>query len=382
MAFLDYATLKLIWWLLVGILLVGFAVMDGHDMGAGILLPFIGKDDNERRVIINTVAPHWEGNQVWFITAGGAIFAAWPAVYAAAFSGFYWALLLVLFAMFFRPVGFKYRSLHPSLRWRGAWDWGLFAGSFVPALVFGVAFGNLFLGVPFYFDAALMPHYSGSFWALLNPFALLCGVVSAAMLTFHGGVYVIHRTEGVLQQRARRAVTCSGMLTLITFALAGIWLATGIEGYTVVSGSLNPGGVPDPLLKAVIREPGAWLGNYSRMPATLAAPVLGFAGIGLALWLVKSGRTFAAFWASALGISAIIFTAGVSLFPFILPSSQDPRSSLTAWDAVSSPLTLALMLVAVVVFLPLIMLYTRWAYRVMRGKVTPDDIRRNDHTAY
>ncbi len=170
---LDYESLKLIWWLLVGVLLVGFAIMDGHDMGVGTLLPFVGKDDTERRVVINTVGPHWDGNQVWFITGGGAIFAAWPLVYATAFSGFYWAMLAVLWALFFRPVGFDYRSKISKPTWRKTWDWGLFVGGAVPPLIFGVAFGNLFQGVPFSFDDHLVSTYSGSFWALLNPFALL-----------------------------------------------------------------------------------------------------------------------------------------------------------------------------------------------------------------
>ena len=168
---LDYATLKFIWWLLVGVLLVGFAIMDGHDMGVGTLLPFVGKDDVERRVVINTVGPHWDGNQVWFITGGGAIFAAWPLVYATAFSGFYWAMLIVLWALFFRPVGFDYRSKINNATWRKTWDWGLFVGGAVPPLIFGVAFGNLLLGVPFQFDDHLVSTYTGSFWALLNPFA-------------------------------------------------------------------------------------------------------------------------------------------------------------------------------------------------------------------
>ena len=171
----DYESLRLIWWLLVGVLLIGFAVMDGHDMGVGTLLPFVGRDDVERRVIINTVGPHWDGNQVWFITAGGAVFAAWPLVYAAAFSGFYWAMLAVLWALFLRPTGFDFRSKIENPRWRKGWDWGLFVGSTVPPIIFGVAFGNLLQGVPFYFDTDLMPHYTGSFWQLLNPFALALG---------------------------------------------------------------------------------------------------------------------------------------------------------------------------------------------------------------
>jgi cytochrome d ubiquinol oxidase subunit II len=172
---IDYYTLKLIWWLFVGVLLIGFALLGGFDLGVGTLLPFVGRTDTQRRVILNAIGPTWEGNQVWFITAGGALFAAWPMVYATAFSGFYWALLLVLFALFFRPVGFEYRSKVEDPRWRSAWDWGLFVGGSVPALVFGVAFGNLLQGVPFHFDVFLRSYYTGSFWGLLNPFALLAG---------------------------------------------------------------------------------------------------------------------------------------------------------------------------------------------------------------
>ncbi|MFM0298466.1 MULTISPECIES: cytochrome d ubiquinol oxidase subunit II, partial [Paraburkholderia] len=152
---MDYASLKLIWWVLIGVLLIGFALTDGFDMGAAILLPFIGRTDAERRIVVNTVGATWEGNQVWLITAGGAMFAAWPLVYAASFSGFYFAMLLVLFSLFFRPVGFDYRSKREDPRWRSAWDWALFVGGFVPALVFGVAFGNLLQGVPFSFDTDL-----------------------------------------------------------------------------------------------------------------------------------------------------------------------------------------------------------------------------------
>ncbi|HSM22324.1 MAG TPA: cytochrome d ubiquinol oxidase subunit II, partial [Rubrivivax sp.] len=192
---IDYPTLKIIWWLLVGVLLVGFAIMDGHDMGVGTLLPFVGQGDEERRVVINTVGPHWDGNQVWFITGGGAIFAAWPLVYATAFSGFYWAMLAVLWALFFRPVGFDYRSKIHDPRWRSTWDWGLFIGGAVPPLIFGVAFGNLLQGVPFGFDDFLVSTYTGTFWQLLNPFALLVGLVSSAMITMQGGTYLAHRTE-------------------------------------------------------------------------------------------------------------------------------------------------------------------------------------------
>ena len=378
---LDYETLKLIWWLLVGVLLAGFAIMDGHDMGVGTLLPFVGKNDTERRVVINTVGPHWDGNQVWFITGGGAIFAAWPLVYATAFSGFYWAMLAVLWALFFRPMGFDYRSKihHPT--WRNTWDWGLFVGGAVPPLIFGVAFGNLFQGVPFTFDDHLVSTYSGSFWALLNPFALLCGVVSTALITFHGAIYLAHRTQGEIQWRALRAAGFFGGLLVLAFAAAGVWLWMAIPGY-VIQSAVDGAALPNPLAKTVVREAGAWFANYRRYPATLALPVLGFAGVIAAQALARSGRTMAAFWASSLAIAGVIGTAGAALFPFIMPSSIDPDASLTVWDSVSSQRTLGIMLWATLIFMPIIILYTSWAYRVMGGKVTAAYVRENSHSAY
>lgn len=376
----DYETLKLIWWLFVGVLLLGFAVMDGHDMGVGTLLPFVGKNDVERRVLINTVGPHWDGNQVWFITAGGAIFAAWPLVYATAFSGFYWAMLAVLWALFFRPVGFDYRSKIENPTWRKTWDWGLFVGGAIPPLIFGVAFGNLLQGVPFHFDDHLMSYYTGSFWALLNPFALLAGIVSSTMITSQGATYLMIRTEGVLFERARKAAIGFGLLTMVTFALAGLWVGS-LKGFSITS-PVDPSALPNPLDKTVVQETGAWLKNYTLYPWLAVVPALAFAS-GLLLLLtswLKMGRS--AFLASSCMMLGIIGTAGVSMFPFVMPSSTDPRSSLTVWDSVSSHLTLSLMFWATVIFLPLIIYYTSWAYKVMSGKVTEAYIQAHDKSAY
>jgi len=376
----DYATLKLIWWLLVGVLLIGFAIMDGHDMGVGILLNFLGKDDTERRVMINTIAPHWDGNQVWFITAGGAVFAAWPFVYATAFSGLYWALLLVLFALFFRPVGFEYRSKLPDPTWRKSWDWGLFAGSAVPALVFGVAFGNLFLGVPFRLDDTMRSFYSGSFWALLNPFALLFGVVSLSLLTLQGATFLSHRTDGDLQARAKKTAQIVAIVLLVTFSLGGFWVSR-IDGYVIQSiGDVNAS--MNPLMKEVGRAPGAWFANYGKYPVLWAIPALAYLGGLIVLLTIRAGMTLLAFVGSSLACVSVILTAGVALFPFVLPSSEMPKASLTAWDATSSHVTLNVMLWVALIFTPIVVAYTGWAYRVMAGKVTRDFIVKNDKTVY
>jgi cytochrome bd ubiquinol oxidase subunit II len=377
----DYLTLKIIWWVFVCVLLVGFALLDGFDLGVGTLLPFLARTDEQRRVLLNAIGPTWEGNQVWFITAGGAMFAAWPFVYATAFSGFYWAMLLVLFALFFRPVGFEYRSKVADPRWRNAWDWGLFVGGAVPALVFGVAFGNLLQGVPFELDGFMRSTYTGSFWGLLNPFGLLAGVVSLSMLVMHGALYLQLRTEGELNARAAKAARWFGALFMAAFALAGVWQAVGIEGFRIVA-MPDPGGVVSPLSKTVEVVEGAWMQNYTARPWTMSAPITAFAGGLLALLFSAAKRTGLAFVCSGTAVAGVIMTAALAMFPFIMPSSTQPNVSLTAYDAVSSHLTLNLMFIAVVVFLPIVLLYTSWVYNVLRGKLSEDKIRKETHTAY
>jgi cytochrome bd ubiquinol oxidase subunit II len=378
---MDYATLKVIWWVLIGVLLIGFALTDGFDMGAAILLPFIAKTDAERRIVVNTVGATWEGNQVWLVTAGGAMFAAWPLAYAASFSGFYFAMLLVLFALFFRPVGFDYRGKRDNPRWRSAWDWGLFVGGFVPALVFGVAFGNLLQGVPFSFDTDLRVTYHGGFFELLNPFAVLCGLVSVSMLTAHGAAFVRLKSDGVVAERASLALRIAALCAVVLFVIAGALVATMIGGYQVVDAPPLDA-VANPLLKTVIGAPGLWLTNYANYPWMVIAPVAGLVGGVLALLLARSRFEKTAFLSTGLMIVGVILTAGFSMFPFIMPSSLDGRSSLTMWDSTSSRMTLQIMLVAVIIFLPLILIYTSWVYRVMRGKVTAAALKENHHSMY
>ncbi len=377
----DYETLKLIWWVLVGVLLIGFALTDGFDLGAVILLPFIGRTDSERRVVLNTIGPHWEGNQVWLVTAAGALFAAWPVVYAASFSGFYWAMLLVLFALFARPLGFDYRSKLDNPNWRSRWDWALCLGSFVPSLVFGVAFGNLFLGVPFMLDDTMRMTYTGNFWGLLNPFGILAGLVSVAMLTTHGATWLMMRTDAQLFQRSRTATQIFAIAYLITFIGAGLWLWLGIQGYSVTS-VINFNGAIDPLNKTVeLNNPG-WMANYSQYPITRLAPIVGIAGAVLALLAATINRSGLAFLGSSLAIVGTLCTAGCALFPFLMPSSIDFASSLTMWDAVSSHKTLGIMFIAAGIFVPLILIYTLWSYIKMWGKIKVSDVDDNPHGLY
>jgi cytochrome d ubiquinol oxidase subunit II len=378
---LDFETLKVIWWLLIGVLLIGFAVMDGFDLGVGMLLPFIARTDTERRVVINTVGPVWEGNQVWLILGGGAIFAAWPALYAASFSGFYLAMFLVLAALILRPVGFKFRSKMPGARWRANWDWALFVGGAVPALVFGVAMGNLLEGVPFSFDAELRATYTFGLFDLLNPFALLCGLVSVAMLLTHGAAYLTMKTDGELAGRARTVSRVAALAWVGLFALAGLWLWKSHFGFAITGGAV-PGGEPDPLAKTAVTRVGAWLANYARWPATMLIPTIGLAAPLLVAALAGIRRRWIVFVISGFGIASVIGTMGVTLFPFLLPSSSHPGSSLTVWDASSSHRTLGIMLIAVIIFLPIVVVYTSWVYHVMRGPVTSAYIETNRETSY
>lgn len=379
-SFLDYETLRLIWWLFLGVLLIGFAIMDGFDLGVGILLPFIGRTDSERRVMINSIGPVWDGNQVWLILGGGAIFAAFPAIYSAAFSGFYIAMFLTLVGLIMRPVGFDYRNKVNDPLWRTCWDWALFVGGFVPSLIFGVAFGNLLQGVPFRLDDTLRVYYEGSFFGLLNPLGLLCGVLSVTMLAAQGAAYLNIKTEGVLQQRARTVGRVMTLVALALFILAGLWVASGVQGYAISSPVVGDG-PSNPLLKTVIRETGSWMANYGKYPWMIAVPLVGiFAALAAALLMSVSPGI--AFIANSLFIASVVATCGVSMFPFLMPSSLDPASSLTAYDATSSAFTLFVMLIATLIFLPIILAYTSFVFRVLRGKVTAEYVARNSKSLY
>ena len=378
----DYETLRVIWWVLLGVLLIGIAVMDGFDMGVAFLNPIIAKNDIERRVIINTVGPVWDGNQVWLITGGGAIFAAWPAVYATAFSGFYLAMLLVLISLILRPVSFEYRNKFEKPSHRQIWDFTLFLSGLVPPLVFGVAFGNLFQGVPFYFDDMQLPHYQdsyfGSFFHLLNPFALLCGVVSVVMHATHGAVYLAAKTRGVVQTRAIATIKIGAILWAVLFIIGGFWV-NQLDGYSTI-GSLNHLGESNPTHKHIAVESGVWLRNYFAYPILFAVPLLAIIGAVGTLLLTAVKRHATAFITSGIMVALTIATAGIALFPFLMPSSLKPDHSLTVWDASSSQMTLWLMTIAAAIFVPIVLTYTSWAFSIMRSAISEETIKtENDH---
>jgi len=377
----DYETLRIVWWALLVFLICGFAVLDGFDLGIGLLLPFLGKTDDERRVMLNTVGPTWEGSQTWLVTLGGISFGAWSLVYATLFSGLYTGMLVLLFGLFLRPVGFDYRSKLADPRWRSAWDWALFFGGAVPAVVLSLAAGNLMLGLPFQLDADLRSLYTGGFWDLFQPFALLSVIVGVSLLCLHGAVFLHWRTEAALAQRARRVIVWSSLMFSVSFIAAGLWIAFGVEGYRITS-IIDTDHIANPLAKTVVKTAGLWLANYSQYPGLLLAPALAVLGAGLVVLLSAKRYLGSAFLMSGLVVISVIVTAAGSMFPFIIPSSIVPASSLTVWDASASRYTLQLLFFATVLLMPIVLAYTVWVYRVMRGKITVADIQNNQHSLY
>jgi cytochrome d ubiquinol oxidase subunit II len=380
---LDIELLRIIWWVLLGVLFTGFAVMDGFDLGTAILFPLITRDETERRIVLNTIEPVWEGNQVWLVLGAGAIFAAWPYVYAVVFSGFYYPCLLLLLTLgIARPVSFKYRSKLSNRLWRRTWDWVVFVGGLCPALLFGILIANLLAGIPFYFDNDLRIVYSGSLLDLFHPFAAICALTSVAMLVMHGGLYLAIKTEDPIRQRAIAWSRLATIVCIILFAIGGWWVANQLIGFQVAS-VIDHNGYSNPLYKQVLPKIGAWIANYSVYPWTKLAPALGFMGAFAAFVTAGWGNSKVAFVCSSMSIIGIIGTVGVSMFPFILPSSTSLSSGLLVWDASSSRLTLLLMLGATIIFLPIILAYISWVYYILRGKVLGSTVENdNTHKAY
>ncbi len=375
---MDYETLKVIWWGLVLFLLVGFVVMDGFDLGVGMLLPVVGKTDDERRVLLNSVGPVWEGNQVWLIAGAGTLFAAWPLVYAAAFSALYVPFMFLLFGLFLRPVGFDYRSKLPDPVWRRWWDRALVVGGLLPTLVFGATLGLVLQGLPFRFDAALRIHY-GAF-AFHWPLLLTAMGTALALLLLHGASFLQCKTQGAIAARSACLALWLGPLASALFALGGVWLGE-MAGYRITAiGDLN--GALTPLMKEVVAVPAGWLGNFVAHPVLWAVPVLGLLLPLVCALASRLGKSGLALVASGGACAAMMLTVAIALFPFVLPSSLDPASSLTLWDSTSSERTLLIMLGIVGVLMPVNIGYTLWVYRVVRGRVSAEQVRQHGHSLY
>jgi cytochrome d ubiquinol oxidase subunit II len=378
--FVDYETLRVIWWLLLGFIFIVFAVMGGIDLGVGTLLPFVARNDIEKRVLLNSVGPTWESNQVWFILGGGATFAAWPYVYSVAFSTMYIALFVVLLALILRPVGFDFRSKIDNLLWRDIWDGALFCGGFIPTIVFGVAVGNLLQGINFSFNEFMYLENQVVFLDLFSPFTLLCGGLSLAMIVVQGATFLSMKTKSKVYERSIRVSCIVPFITMLLFFVGGVminkmpgYVISHINGFDLSS---------NPFIKKVIVQDAGWLLNYYKYKWFLIAPILGFCGSLFVVIFSLLRINFAMFISSSLSIIGIISTVGFSMFPFIVPSSLNYDSSLTVWDASSSYLSLLIMLLSVIIFVPIILIYVSWAYKVMFGRVDEQYIKKNNDNLY
>ncbi|WP_407275842.1 cytochrome d ubiquinol oxidase subunit II [Halothiobacillus sp. DCM-1] len=372
-----YFGLKLLWWLLLGVLLLGLAVMVGMDMGVGALLRVIGKTDLERRTMLNAIGPHWDGNQVWFILGGGAIFAAFPLIYATAFSGLYVVMLLLLWSMIMRPLAFEYRSKISSAAWRNTADWVFLISGALPMIIYGAAMGNMLQGVPFHFDWDLRSYYTGSFLSLFNPLAILAGVLSLSLAMFMGANMIAIKTDGVLAERARKVGSLAAFVAIALFAIGGVWIST-LQGFTLTH-SVDPALAQTPLTQTVTRDVGGLLANYRAQPLLWVVPILGFAGMLLGGLLLRANRPAIAWWMGVFAWVGVLGATAISLFPFLMPSSSNPDQSLTIWNSISSQTTLLWMTGFSAVFVPLILWYTSWAFYVMRGKVDSHKIEHDPH---
>jgi cytochrome d ubiquinol oxidase subunit II len=319
------------WFLLIAVLWIGYFVLEGFDFGLGILLPFIGRNDGERRALISAIGPVWDGNEVWLLVAGGATFAAFPNWYATLFSGFYLALFLILLALIIRGVAFEYRSKRESARWRKAWDWAIFFGSAVPAVLWGVAFANIVAGVPIDKDM----NYTGSLLTLLNPFGLLGGLVTLTLFMTHGAAYIALKTEGVLRERANKVLIRIGLVA----AVAAVAFLGWLQASTLVASSAAVSVV------AAVALVGALIANRLRHE--------GWAFIG-----------------TAITIGLAVVALFLHLYPNVMPSSTNAAFNLTITNASSTDYTLSIMTVVAVIFTPLVLLYQGWSYWVFRKRVT------------
>ncbi|MEA2011208.1 MAG: cytochrome d ubiquinol oxidase subunit II [Actinomycetota bacterium] len=328
--------LETLWFVLIAVLWIGFFFLEGFDFGVGILLPFIGKDDEDRRVMINTIGPTWDGNEVWLLTAGGAMFAAFPEWYATMFSGFFLAFFLLLVALIIRGIAFEYRSKNPTSQWRTMWDSAIFIGSAVPALLFGVAFGNLVRGMEI--DAA--GEYVGGFWALLNPYSLMMGVASFVLFTLHGALFLSMKAKGDVHDRAVEVAKPLSIAATAVMAIAMIWSYFQTDSGTI--------------------------------PGLL--PLLAIGLLGVVIWLVYSKLLAWAFAFTGLTIVATVAAIFVGMYPNVMTSTIDPAYSLTVFNASSTTMTLQIMSVVALIFVPIVLGYQTWSYWVFRKRVGREDV--------
>lgn len=365
----DYETLRLIFWALLVLAVLGFAAYEGLSLGAAMLLSLVGRTGTERQTIIACIAPTSLGQLAWLVVAIALLFAAWPIAYAVFFSSLESVLLLMLLAWILRPLGFYFRSASENPAWQQNWDKALSISGFLPAALLGILCGNLLKGVPFHLDSDMRIFFLGDFWGLFNPFTLLVAALSVSLFLMYGAAYLQLKCEDEMYRHSQVLVFKAGAAFLALFALTGLWI-TRLEGYHVTS-EIFPGGVANPLAKFVKRSEGLWLDNYEHQPGLWAVPALAFLGGGATLYLSKVNRRQWAFIASAVTVVMSVLTAGVSMFPFLLPSNRSLNSSLTIWDASASQQTLSALLWVATIALPLLAIASRWTFRLWANDRCP-----------
>lgn len=380
---LDYTFLQLVWWVLIGFVLIIYATTAGYDAGVTMIMPFMRREI-DRRVLLNTSAPVWDGNLSWIVFAGGGLFVVWPVVYSTAFSGCYAAMLCILWSLFFRATGFDYRGKIQKHAWRRFWDLGLLISGGLPVFIFGVLLGNCLLGLPFHFDEkTFRSFYTGSFWELFNGFGLLAGLISLLMVLMHGAAYIQRRTESHLREMAHKLFYVFAITILIAFTAAGLWVAFGIKGYVLISSASNPTLYPTD--NVVTQSLGAWIDSYAVYPWKFYPPIIAYVSLLVGLWANAMRYCVLCFWASAVSIGGIIATAGATLFPFLMPSSTYLNQGLTVWNSTSSQYALNTMLYVGVFLLLVILCYKIFAFHTLWSKqktITAADIEENDHSYY
>jgi cytochrome d ubiquinol oxidase subunit II len=344
---MDISIFQIIWFVLWGVLWAVYFMLDGFVLGTGFMAGFLAKNDTEKRVLINSIGPVWDGNEVWLVTAGGATFAAFPTTYALMFSNLYSALILLLFALIVRGVSFEFRGKIDSPVWKKSWDIAIIISSFLPALLFGVAFGNIFKGIPMRNDfAAINFSYDGTLIGLLNPYGLLTGVLFVLLFAVHGSLYAAIKTTGDLSKRGENLANKLWVPLLV--------VAVAFLGYTYPATKLYD--------------------NYLKAPVLLIVPVIAVVSLLLVKVFIAKGSCHKAFLFSCLTIVFVVFTGVTGLFPNLIPSNIDPSSNLTIFNSSSSLLTLQIMTVVAAICVPTVICYKIWVYRIFRARVTNEDV--------